>query len=219
VIDPTGRRTEIVGVIRAPLLRASQRRVEPAIYFPMAQDYLPRMTMVIGSREGGDALVTRVRRALEAAPFGEVLQTTTLDAHLSRTALAPERIATVLVGVSAITALAIGILGMYGAMSDAVRNRRREIALRIALGAPGSRIVRQVVAEGVRLATAGAIAGMAGSITIAGWLGRIAPDASAPAIWIWLAAPAALAAVVLVASVIPVGRALAVDPLTIMRAE
>jgi ABC-type antimicrobial peptide transport system permease subunit len=177
------------------------------------------MTLIIGVRDQPGALVPRVRRALEAVPFGEVISATTLDAHLSRTALAPERIATVLVGVSAVTALAIGVLGMYGAMSDAVRQRRREIALRIALGAPGSRIVRQVVAEGVRLAAAGAIAGMLGSLTIATWLARIAPDAGAPAVWVWLAAPAALAGVVLIASVVPVGRALAVDPLTIMRAE
>ncbi|MGC8000870.1 hypothetical protein, partial [Salmonella enterica] len=57
----------------------------------------------------------------------------TMDAHLSRTALASERIAAVLVGISAGMALALGGLGLYGAMSDAGRQRRREFAVRIAL--------------------------------------------------------------------------------------
>jgi ABC-type antimicrobial peptide transport system permease subunit len=115
-------------------------------------------------------------------------------------------------------AIAIGILGMYGAMADAARQRRREIALRIALGAPGWRIVRGVVVEGLRLAGAGVVAGVIGSIAVAGWMARVAPGASAPAIWIWVAAPLVLVLVVLIASVIPARRALAVDPLTIMRA-
>jgi ABC-type lipoprotein release transport system permease subunit len=49
-------------------------------------------------------------------------------------------------------------------------------------------------------------------------MARVAPGASAPAIWIWVAAPLVLVVVVLIASVIPARRALAVDPLTIMRA-
>ena len=51
VIDSAGRRTEIVGVVHSALLRTSQRRAEPAIYFPMAQDFLPRMTLILGARE------------------------------------------------------------------------------------------------------------------------------------------------------------------------
>jgi ABC-type lipoprotein release transport system permease subunit len=218
VIDDLGRRSTIVGVIQSPLLRASQRPVEPAIYLPMAQNYLPRMTLIMGTPRADDALLLSVRRRIEAVTGGSLLDATTLDAHLGRTAFAAERIATVLVGASAAMAIAIGILGMYGAMADAARQRRREIALRIALGAPGWRIVRGVVVEGLRLAGAGVVAGVIGSIAVAGWMARVAPGASAPAIWIWVAAPLVLVLVVLIASVIPARRALAVDPLTIMRA-
>jgi len=48
VIDATGRRTEIIGVVRSAPLRSAQRRVEPAIYYPVAQDVRPRMTLVLG---------------------------------------------------------------------------------------------------------------------------------------------------------------------------
>src|SRR6185503_3896606 len=49
IIDGSGQRTDIIGVIRSAVLRASQRSVEPAIYFPMTQDFLPRMTLIIAS--------------------------------------------------------------------------------------------------------------------------------------------------------------------------
>ena len=60
VIDSAGRRTEIVGVVHSTLLRTAQRRVEPTIYFPMAQDFLPRMTLILGARETNEAMLASV---------------------------------------------------------------------------------------------------------------------------------------------------------------
>jgi ABC-type lipoprotein release transport system permease subunit len=218
VIDSAGRRTDIVGVVTTPVLRASQRRPQPAIYFPIAQEFRPRMTLLLGARDGSSAVLGSVRRALEAVPGGKGrLTVTTLDAHLRRTALAAERIAMVLVGASAATALTLGILGLYAAMAEAVRQRRREIALRIALGAPGWRVIRQVVVEGLELAAAGIAAGTLGSLLAVRWLGRIAPSAEVLSVWVWTVAPLVMIGAVAVASVVPARRALTSDPLTIMR--
>jgi hypothetical protein len=219
VIDGAGRRTEIIGVVHSALLRTSQRRSEPAIYLPMAQDFLPRMTLILGAREADDAMLASVRRRLDVVPGGTPgsVVVTTLDAHLSRTALAPERIATVLVGASAATALTLGVLGLAAAMTDAARQRRREIAVRIALGAQRWRVIRHVLADGARLAGAGTLAGMLGSLLVARWLARIAPSAGSLSVWVWLAAPLVLVGAVAIASVLPARRALMVDPLTIMR--
>ncbi len=144
---------------------------------------------------------------------------TTLEAHLSRIALAPERIAMVLVGVSATIALLLGGLGLYGAMIDAARQRRREFGVRIALGSQGWRLVGAVFGEGARLAAAGTIAGLLAARVAAGWLARISPAAGPPDRWVWFAAPLALLAAVLLASVLPARVALATDPLSVMRDE
>ncbi len=97
VIDAAGNRTEIVGVVHSELLRASQRRAEPAIYLPMLQDFLPRMTLIIGSRNASAATVASLRARLDGVPGGkEPAFVTTLEDHLSRIALASERIAMVL---------------------------------------------------------------------------------------------------------------------------
>ena len=217
VIDADGRRTAIIGVVRSVRLRATQRAEEPAIYFPMTQDFRPRMTLMLGSRKSDAAMLASVRRRLASVSGGATVAVTTLDAQLSRTALAPERIATVLVGASAATALALGVFGLFGAMAEAARQRQRESALRIALGAPRWHVIRQVLADGTYLAVAGSFVGMLGSLPVARWLTQMTPTAGPLTVGLWIMAPLVLAVVVAVASVLPARRALMVNPLAIMR--
>jgi hypothetical protein len=218
VVDGAGRRTAIAGVIRSPLLRATQRLSGPAIYFPLSQDFLPRMTLILGAREAGEETVEAVRGRVAGVDGGRGPATvTTLDAHLGRTALAAERIAMLLVGAAAAMALALAGLGLYGAMAEAARHRRREIAVRLALGAQRWRVIGHVLSEGLRLAGVGTAAGFLASLLVARWLARAAPGTGDVSRWVWLAAPLALLAAVAVASVLPARRALSIDPLTIMR--
>ena len=128
VIDGNGNRTTIVGVVHSAPLRVTQRAAEPAIYLPMAQDYLPRMTLILGARAADAATLAALRRALDGVDGGGApAVVTTLEAQLGRTALASERIATILVGASTATALALGMLGIYGALADFARHRRRRL--------------------------------------------------------------------------------------------
>src|SRR3954469_8335744 len=221
IIDGAGDRTAITGVVRSPVLRASQRRAEPAIYFPMTQDFFPRMTLVIGSRDTTAATIAAVRQRLDGVPGGRGhVIVTTLEAHLSRIALAPERIAMVLVSAAAAIALLLGSLGLHGALLDRARQRRREFGVRIALGSQGWRLIGQVLGDGVRLAASGTIVGLLLSRVLARWLSQTMPAAAgSPPMWVWLVAPGALLAAVLIASVLPARIALATDPLGVMRAE
>lgn len=220
VIDAAGRRTEIVGVVRSLLLRTAQRSPEPAIYLPMTQDFLPRMTLILQTHDANDVTLTTLRKTLEGIPGGRRPPAVrTLEQHLSLIALAPERIATVLVGTSAAMALALGALGLYGAMSEATRQRRREFGVRLALGAKGWRLIGGVLSEGLRLAGAGTAVGLLGSLFVARWLSRVTPNAGPLSVWVWVAAPLGLLIAVAIASVLPARQALATNPLTIMRAE
>src|SRR5262249_39310546 len=124
---------------------------------------------------------------------------------------------TTLVGASAALALGLGVLGMYGAMAESNRQRQREIALRIALGAQSWRVIRQVLFEGLQLAGIGGGAGATASFAVARWLTRITPSAGVPSLSVWIVAPLVLVAAVVVASVVPARRALSISPLTIMR--
>ena len=219
VIDANGVRTEIVGVVRSALLRTEQRLSEPAVFVPMTQDLLPRMTALLSVADTKASTLDAIRQRIAQVPGGrpDRMVVTTLSTHLSRTAYAPERIATVLVAAFTVIALVLGGLGLYGVMADSARSRRREFAVRLALGAQGWRVVRQLMSEGMRLAGAGALIGIMACVLVARWLTSIAPGAGWPSPAIWIAAPLLLTAAVTIASAIPARRALSVDLLSLMR--
>lgn len=219
VIDEQGRRTDIIGVVHAGSLGAFQRRAEPALYLPMSQDVLTSMSMIVHVREVNDPLLADLRRTLEEVPGhgSSPVLVRTFETYLNQTSLAPLRIATLLLGVSATMALLLSVLGLFGALSDAARQRRRELAIRIALGATRWRIIGQVMGEGIWLACIGTLAGMLTSLVVSRWMSGITAGSGSPALWVWLAAPLALAGVVTIASVLPARRALMTNPLTIMR--
>lgn len=124
-----------------------------------------------------------------------------------------------LLGVSAAIAILLSVLGLLGALSDAARQRRRELAVRVALGAQRWRVISQVLGEGFRLAAAGTVAGMLASLALSRWMSGITRGGGSPELWVWLAAPIALAAVVTLASILPARRALMVNPSAIIRED
>lgn len=221
IIDGIGLRTSIIGVVASAKWRATQNPPLPTIYLPVGQDFQPQMTMIMETDGVGSAALRELHRRIALIPGGKEksIKVMTLDRHMSRTALAPERITTVLVGASAMIALALGMLGLYGVMSDAARRRQREFALRIALGAQGGHVMRQVMNEGARLVAIGTIAGLAASAVIAQWIAQVSPTTEGSSPVIWIMAPIALAAAVGLASVLPARKAIASDPLMIMRTE
>jgi putative ABC transport system permease protein len=218
VIDEQDRRTDIVGIVQSGPLGAFQRRVEPTLYLPMSQVVLTSMSMMVHVREVNGTLLADLRRRLEEVPARgpSPVLVRTFETYLNQTSLAPLRIATLLLGVSATMALLLSVLGLFGALTDAARQRRCELAIRIALGAPRWRVIGQVLGEGVRLACAGMLAGTLMSFALSRWMGGITPGSGSPALWVWLAAPLALAGVVTLASALPARRALMTNPLMIM---
>jgi ABC-type lipoprotein release transport system permease subunit len=220
VIDEQGRRTDIIGVVHSEPLGAFQRHAEPTLYLPMSQDVLTSlsMSMLVRVREANGSTLTALRRTLEEVPGrgASPVLVRTFETYLNQTSLAPLRIATLLLGAATTMALLLSVLGLFSALSDSARQRRRELAIRIALGASRWRIIGQVLGEGVRLACAGTVVGMAMSLGLSQWMSGIAPGSGSPALLVWAAAPLALAGVVTIASVLPARHALMTNPLTIM---
>jgi hypothetical protein len=222
VIDAQGIRTTIVGVVHSRPIGTFQRRSEPAIYFPMLQDCLRRMTLIAVGGELKRPILPDLQRTVESVPGRRPASSVVIDrlsSHLARTALAPLRIAILLFGASATTGILLSILGLFGVLSDAARHRRREVAIRTALGAQPWRIVFQVLQEGGRLACAGALAGTVGALLLSRLLVRIIHGDHSPGLLAWLAAPLILATIVLIAGLLPARRAMITNPLSIMRDE
>jgi len=221
LIDEQGVRTEVIGVVQSRALGTFQQHTEPAIYFPMHQDCLPRMTLIVDGSEANARTLAELRHKIEPLPGRDATPVVmeTLDAHLTRTALAPLRIATLLCTALALMALALSVLGLFSAQSDAERERRRELGLRIALGSQRWRIVLKVIGGAVRIALAGTVTGALIALALLRVLANQSAVFRSPASLVWLMVALLPTATVLIASVFPAFRASLVDPLTIMRDE
>jgi len=131
--------------------------------------------------------------------------------------VAQERFALQLVAAFALLALVLAAVGIYGVLSYAVSRRRREMGIRMALGAPAGTVRSMVVRDGGRLALAGIACGTAGATAATRFLQSLLFGVSATEPAVFAAAAAVLAAVALAASWIPARTATKVDPLEAVR--
>jgi putative ABC transport system permease protein len=178
------------------------------------------MTLIASTGGASKQLVAEMQHRLSIVDGGSpVRPVVTLEEHLSRTALGPERIATALVGTSAAVSLALAAIGVYGVMADTVVQRRREIAVRLALGARGRHVVGDVLRDGLRIAAAGVAIGLTAAWIAVRALVHTAPGFGVPALWMWIVCPLVLSALVALAGIVPARYALAIDPLTLTREE
>jgi ABC-type antimicrobial peptide transport system permease subunit len=226
--DPTrvGPVVEIVGVVKD--IRDVSLRAEPArtIYVPQAQapNYLSnifgRMPSFIARRRSTSGDVQRaVTEAFRAAdsrlPKPQVLPLDDLVAQ----SLVRERFGAALVSAIAAVALALTAFGVYGVLAYTVQQRRREIGIRIALGADGGRITRQVVMHGVVPVLLGIMLGMAGSLglsrLLAGYLWGVKPT-DVPTL---ATTVAILLGVSSIATWIPARNAARLDPVKVLNSE
>jgi len=194
----------------------------PMLYFPWtepadstAPPELPALLVRADPGTPMQALVTTASR--EAGVRG----TPQVDdvVHTIRGAIAGGRYIMLLLTIFALMAVVLASVGLYGVMAYTVSQRTREIGVRIALGAPRSTIARGILVRGVLLAIVGAVIGLAG----AHWATRLVQSSlygvtrSDP--WSLAAGVVVLAAAALLACIVPTRRALAVDPMTAIRAD
>lgn len=130
-----------------------------------------------------------------------------------------ERFQTVLVGAFGALALLLAAVGIYGVLSYSVAQRTREMALRVALGARPSQVVRIVVVECLALAGAGVVLGLAASAVAMRWLESLLHGIKPLDGWTYAGAAGLLLVVALMASLGPARRATSADPMTALRYE
>ncbi len=219
VIDDSGVRTEIIGVVRSHVFGTFEQHAEPTIYFPMWQDCPPRMTLILKDSKWNSGIAADLRHNIENVPGrgSAPVAINTLDRQLAQSGLAALRIATLIGSASAATALILSILGLLSAQSDAERQRQRDRALRIALGAQRWRIVLMVVKNAGRLAFVGTVIGALLSFAILRLLIADITAVASPPLQVWLIAPLLPASVVMIASMFPARRASVISPSVIMR--
>lgn len=189
------------------------------IYVPESQLTYPSLVFVIRTRGDPLTAVTQVRKAAAAVdPLASVKEVRTMDDVVSES-LARQRFSMTLIGIFAALALLLAIVGLYGVLSLLVGQRRREIGVRLALGAGRRHVVRLILKEGVGLATAGVILGIAGALILTRVLGALLYGVSTTDVMTFAGAGLIVAAVAIAATWIPARRAARVDPRTVLIAD
>ena len=215
-IDSPGAWYTVVGVAGQTRYRELMRP-RPTLYLPAAQ-FQMTATMIVLRTTAPVELVASVARArvqaldrtiqvMRVAPFVEML-----EAPLAR-----PRFSAFLVGVFGIVSLLLATVGLYAVVAAHVRQRDREIAIRLALGATAARIRTLVVAETVRLSGVGALIGSAGALAAASLIRGLLYGVNPLDPTTIIGSALLLVGAAAVASWVPLRRATRVDPAAALR--
>ncbi|HET7585008.1 MAG TPA: ABC transporter permease [Gemmatimonadaceae bacterium] len=211
---------EVVGVVgNVAYQPLDENPVQPGFFTPYAQfTYATRMVLV---RTRGEplALTGQVASAVQRADPDLALFDVQSMEHRARGSWAKQSAQTVLFTIIAAIALTLAVAGVYAVTSYFVTDRTREIGIRIAMGAPAGRIIRTSVARTMRLGLVGGVAGMLGAVALSRVMRAMLYDTSPLDAGVYLTTAAVLIAALIVASYIPVRRALGVDPVEVLRSE
>jgi predicted lysophospholipase L1 biosynthesis ABC-type transport system permease subunit len=215
-----GAQREIVGVVADIRDRPSDLEAEPAYWFPLSQQ-TPSLQLRAVLRTSGDplAIAPAAAAALRAIdPELPMSNIQTLGAIVSA-ALAERRFALWLFEAFAVLALSLAAVGVYGLLAYLVEQRRKELGIRMALGASRASIVRMVLGDGMRLCAAGVIAGLV-LVPIAGrGLSSFLYGVRATDVFSLLTAAAVILMVALAASLVPAWAAARCHPMHALREE
>jgi ABC-type antimicrobial peptide transport system permease subunit len=177
--------------------------------------------MLYAVRSSGDpkSIVNAVRGELRGLdPDQPVTQMAVMEDLISDL-LSPVRFQMTLLGLFAGLALTLAAVGLYGVMAYVVELRRREIGIRMALGARGRDVLGMIFWFGARIVGPGVALGLAGAWVATRAIGSLLYGVSASDPAAFLLAPVVLAAAAFAAGCVPARRAVRVDPMTALRYE
>lgn len=212
-------RAEVIGVVGDVLYSRPEDGHMAEAYFSY-RDY-PESFANVSVRTTGDPLsvVPALRAALERVdPTLALFRIETMD-ELAIRSIGDRRTTLALLALFAVVTILLAATGTWGVISYAVADRRRELGLRMALGAEAGGVVRGVVAEGMRLGGAGIVAGVLVGLWASRLLGAVLWQTEPTAPWVYGSGAALLFGVVLLASWLPARRAARVDPVEALRVE
>jgi putative ABC transport system permease protein len=211
----------VVGVVADIRQMGLDRALQPMIYVPFQQDrsgFLRFVAFVARTSTPG-SVVEGIRAEIRrAAPDLPIQSTVTMDEAVAASVAQP-RFRTLLLGLFAMTATLIATCGLYGLMAYAVTQRRREIGVRMALGADRRDVLRLVLTRALRIVVAGLIVGLAGAAGVTRVLQRFLFGVTSTDPIVFTIVTLLLLAVGLMAAWLPARRATRIDPWAALRAE
>jgi predicted permease len=211
---------QIVGIVKDYAYHNPQN-VDPipVVYLPLLQHYQSDVFVAVRSRTTAEAALPRLRQAVAkldgALPLEDIQTLKEVGEVLYQFSWIPVE----MVGVFALASLLVATLGLYAVMAYAVTERTREFALRMAVGASRTQIVRMVVNGGMETAVAGLLIGGVASFFVVRLLRSLLFGVAPFDPLSFIAAAIVLVLTVLLAGLGPAGRAASIQPMQALRTE
>jgi putative ABC transport system permease protein len=210
---------EVVGVVGDIRFRGLRSDPRPEVYMPHAQR--PYLVLNFAVRTKGDceALIPAVRQALRDVDPLQPPQSIRPLTDLVGATVKRDRFAMNVVLAFAVTALLLAVVGLYGVLSYGVRQRTREIGVRLAIGAQRRHVFGAVLSEGARIVLPGMTLGLAAALVVARSLGGLLYGVGSRDPSTLGAVAVLLAVTALAATALAARRAALIDPIVALRHE
>jgi predicted permease len=217
---------EVVGVVGDVHENGLDQKVPAIVYYPIlmknfeSEGMSRSLALVIRSpRTGSEAFVKDVQRVVWSVNASLPLASLRTLQELYERSMARTSFMVVMLALTGTMALLLGVVGIYGVTSYAVSQRRREMGIRMALGAEGRALTGMVVREGLKLAAVGAACGLVAAFGLSRVMAALLFGVRAADPVTYVAVAAALLSAAMVASYLPARRVTKVDPVEALRAE
>ena len=215
---------QIVGMARDAKYTSQRDDIEPTVYQSWRQALGRVSSVVFEVRTAGDptSLVGPIREGMREVESNLPLSNIRTQVQQADQTLSMERTFAKLLTFFGVIAQLLAAIGLYGVMAYAVSQRTHEIGIRMALGADRRKVLMMVMREGMTLTITGIVIGLAGAYALTKYLEiltRLLFGVEARDPWTFAVIPVLLAAVALIACLVPARRATKVDPLSALRYE
>jgi putative ABC transport system permease protein len=219
-----GKALDIAGVVETAKSRTIGEEPRPSIFLPILTEYVAAqasrgVTLVVKTRGEAASYTDAVRGIVRRVdPSLAVFDVRTMESHL-RDALIVPRVTSTLSALAGTVGLALATVGVYGVISFAVARRRRELGIRLAVGARPAEILKMILRQGLAMASVGIGLGLVAALGVGRFAASLLYGVEPTDPLTFVAVPAFLLFVAFAACLLPARAAARVDPVDVLRSE
>jgi ABC-type antimicrobial peptide transport system permease subunit len=222
--NPVGRRLQVkgqwvrvVGVAADSKYESMRESSKPFFYVPLRQDFVRGPDLNIRTTQSLESTLALLLREVHALDQNLALyEMITLQEQVNRST-SSQLVAVTLVSILGVLALLLASVGLYGVMSYNVAQSKRELGLRMALGAGASNLLRLVILRGLRLTGGGVLLGAAAGLALTKFLGNLLYNVSPHDPVVFGSALVVMTTIAVIACLLPGLRAARTDPARVLR--
>jgi predicted permease len=219
IVETAGEEREVVGVVETGKYRSLGEAATEFMWFPQRELFTTSVTVVARTPSNPQAVLSAIRGIVRNAnPDMPVYDVRTMEDHMGM-ALMPARLGGSVLGLFGVLGLLLAGVGIYGVMAYSVAQRKRELGIRVALGADQGTVLKQVLGEGLKLTVIGTVLGLAGAAGAARLVEGLLYNVAAMDPVAFVGVPTVLVGVAAFAVYLPARRASRADPMRALKSD